>query len=290
MGDKSIPSIRKNIMGDFMDINAETVCNIPISKMVPFKGHTFRVIDDADMKALEESIRENGISEPVIVRRVNDKYEIISGHRRCHVADKLGMETVPCLVRDIGDDDAIILMVDSNCHRSSILPSEKAKSYLAKYTALSHKGVKGEHTLNMMESEGGDKAKTIQRYIRLAKLTEGMLELVDSKRIGFIPAVVLADLNPDEQLTLIDYLHKNEKKSIPVRQAKELAASSKAKELTRKKIENILSAKPRAKNVLHVDISEIREYFPEADERDLHKIIIQALKNYVEENKRLVSN
>lgn len=197
----------------------EKVQEIPLSELHPFEGHPFRVVDDEDMAKTVESIRDYGVLTPAIVRPDPDGgYEIISGHRRHHASELAGKETMPAIVRDMDDDAAIILMVDSNLQRETILPSERAFAYKMKLDAIKHQGARSDLTsrqvvgkLEMADVVGeqtGESGRQVQRYIRLTELIPELLDMVDTGQIKFNPAVELSYLAREEQqdfLSAMDY-------------------------------------------------------------------------------------
>ena len=188
----------------------ERVQNISISELVPFKDHPFKVVDDEAMLRTTESIAQYGVLTPLIARPLEDGgYEIISGHRRAHAAEMAGLTEVPVLVRQMDDDAATVLMVDSNLQRENILPSERAYAYKMKLEAMKHQGSRSDLTSSqvgtklrtdqVMAAELGESRNQIQRYIRLTNLIPELLEMVDQKQISFNPAVELSYLAPEEQ-------------------------------------------------------------------------------------------
>ena len=192
----------------------ERVQNIPVRELVPFKNHPFKVLDDEAMLRTTESIAEYGVLTPLIARPLdNGGYEIISGHRRAHAAELAGLSEVPVLVRDMDDDAATVLMVDSNLQRENILPSERAFAYRMKLEALNHQGQRSDLTSVQVEQksnarsilakETGSSEATIFRFIRLTNLVPDLLDLVDCKQISFNPAVELSYLSPEEQETFL---------------------------------------------------------------------------------------
>ena len=192
----------------------ERVQNIPVRELVPFKNHPFKVLDDEAMLRTTESIAEYGVLTPLIARPLDHGgYEIISGHRRAHAAELAGLAEVPVLVRDMDDDAATVLMVDSNLQRENILPSERAFAYKMKLEALNHQGQRSDLTSVQVEQksnarsilakETGSSEATIFRFIRLTNLVPDLLELVDCKQISFNPAVELSYLSPEEQETFL---------------------------------------------------------------------------------------
>ena len=188
----------------------ERVQNISISELVPFKDHPFKVVDDEAMLRTTESIAQYGVLTPLIARPLEGGgYEIISGHRRAHAAELAGLTEVPVLVRQMDDDAATVLMVDSNLQRENILPSERAYAYKMKLEAMKHQGSRSDLTSSqvgtklrtdqVMAAELGESRNQIQRYIRLTTLIPELLEMVDQKQISFNPAVELSYLAPEEQ-------------------------------------------------------------------------------------------
>ena len=188
----------------------ERVQNISISELVPFKDHPFKVVDDEAMLRTTESIAQYGVLTPLIARPLEGGgYEIISGHRRAHAAELAGLTEVPVLVRQMDDDAATVLMVDSNLQRENILPSERAYAYKMKLEAMKHQGSRSDLTScqvgtklrsdQLVAENTGDSARTVQRYIRLTNLIPELLEMVDQKQISFNPAVELSYLAPEEQ-------------------------------------------------------------------------------------------
>ena len=211
------------------DDKKEKVETIDISLIDDFKEHPFKVIENDELKSLEESIQTSGVLSPVIVRPKDDgRYEMISGHRRKFACNKLGIETIPCLVKNLTDDEATIFMVDSNLQREKLLPSEKAFAYKMKYEALKHQGTSLPQgtTLrpvgtklrsdSILAEEVNESARQIQRYIRLTNLVPELLEMVDnaecglSPSIAFRPAVELSYLMEDEQRDLVDFIDDEE--------------------------------------------------------------------------------
>lgn len=191
----------------------ERVQNIPVRELIPFKNHPFKVLDDEAMLRTTESIAEYGVLTPLIARPLdNGGYEIISGHRRAHAAELAGLSEVPVLVRDMDDDAATVLMVDSNLQRENILPSERAFAFKMKLEALSHQGQRSDLTsvrvapklsTEIIGEAAGMSKDNVKRYIRLTNLVPDLLDLVDCKQISFNPAVELSYLSPEEQGTFL---------------------------------------------------------------------------------------
>ena len=195
------------------DSQLERVQNISISELVPFKDHPFKVVDDEAMLRTTESIAQYGVLTPLIARPLEGGgYEIISGHRRAHAAEMAGLTEVPVLVRQMDDDAATVLMVDSNLQRENILPSEKAYAYKMKLEAIKRQGERldltsgqlgqksvGAVSRDVLAEQSGESSRQVQRYIRLTNLIPELLEMVDQKQISFNPAVELSYLAPEEQ-------------------------------------------------------------------------------------------
>lgn len=201
------------------DSQLEKVQKIPISELVPFKNHPFKVVDDEAMLRTTESIAQFGVLTPLIARPLEDGgYEIISGHRRAHAAEAAGLTEVPVIVRDMDDDAATVLMVDSNLQRESILPSERAFAYKMKLEAMKRQGVRTDlqeegtsaqvgrklETADLIGQDTGDSRNQVRRYIRLTNLIPELLDMVDQKQISFNPAVELSYLTPEEQQHVIE--------------------------------------------------------------------------------------
>ena len=196
----------------------EQVQQIPIGELFPFKNHPFKVLDDESMQRTVESVEQYGVLSPLIARpRPEGGYEIISGHRRQHAAQLAGLETLPVIVRNMDDDAAVLLMVDSNLQRESILPSERAFAYKMKLEALKNQGARSDltcgqigHKLNgakardIVADESGDNARNVQRFIRLTNLVPELLDMVDEKKIAFNPAVELSYLDESQQRDFLE--------------------------------------------------------------------------------------
>ena len=199
----------------------EQVQQIPIGELFPFKNHPFKVLDDESMQRTVESIEQYGVLSPLIARpRSEGGYEIISGHRRQHAAQLAGLDTLPVIVRNMDDDAAVLLMVDSNLQRESILPSERAFAYKMKLEALKNQGARSDltcvqigHKLNgakardIVADESGDNARNVQRFIRLTNLVPELLDMVDEKKIAFNPAVELSYLDESQQRDFLEAMN-----------------------------------------------------------------------------------
>lgn len=202
-------------------VNEESAMDIEIEKIRPFKDHPFKVLDDEKMQDLVESIRANGILSPVLIRPVgNDRYEMVSGHRRMHAAQVLGLERIPAIIRDMTDDEATVKMVDSNIQREELLPSEKAYAYKMKMDALRRQAgrptkenprqiVGNYETADVVGRENGESGRQVQRYIRLTELLPELLDLVDKKRLQFTVAVEISYIDPEVQKWIYEYIREN---------------------------------------------------------------------------------
>ena len=245
--------------------------NMDISKLHPFDGHPYKVLDDEDMEVLVESIRTQGVLTPLCVRQMeDDAYEIISGHRRLHACKKAGIGTVPALIYSLDRNAAAIALVDSNMHREHILPSEKAFAYKLKMDALSRQGQRTDLTSRQVvgkletadmiaENESG---RQVQRYIRLTHLLPELLEKVDEGKIAFTPAVHLSYLSPTEQGWVLDEMERNDC-TPSVGQAYHLKEHSVAGTLTRDFVAGLMSQeKANQKERLKIPMERIRKYFP----------------------------
>lgn len=242
----------------------EQVREIAISELHSFKGHPFHVTNDAAMAALCESVQAYGVLSPLLARPAENGYEIISGHRRKAVAVMLGLDKLPVLVREMADDEATILMVDSNLQRENILPSEKAFAYRMKLDALKHRGKAcgqvGHKSRDIISED--DSGRTIQRYIRLTHLTKPILDMVDTERIALSPAVELSYLTAQEQAELWDII-RSEDCTPSLSQAVRLKKLSQNAQLSAERIYDIMrEEKANQKERIRFEVSSIRKYFP----------------------------
>ena len=246
--------------------------NIAIEKLFPFEGHPFKVQDNEEMNALIESIQEQGILSPLIVRpkeNTEDEYEIVSGHRRFRAAVKAGIKEVPALIVPIDRDAAAIAVVDSNLHREHIFPSEKAFAYKLKAEALRHQGKRSDLTsgqlgpkLTVEKISENDSATQVKRYIRLTKLIPHILDMVDKGRIAFTPAVELSYLQPKEQAMLLSEMEYSD--CTPnLSQAQRLKALSMQGLFTKEQLSAIMSEeKANQKERVKIPVERIQKYFP----------------------------
>ena len=254
----------------------EKVQEIPLDELHPFAHHPFKVLDDDRMKDTADSIREYGVLVPAIARPHPDGgYELIAGHRRKRGCELAGLKTMPVIVRELDDDAAIIIMIDSNIQRENILPSERAFAYQMKLEALKHQGLRNDLTsgqlgpkLNSKRSnatlaeQSGDSIKQVQRFIRLTNLIPTLLDMVDSKKIAFNPAVELSYLTQEEQGKLVDTME-SEQATPSLSQAQRLKKFSQEGKLTEESMLAIMSEekKPEIGKVT-LGTDTLRKYFP----------------------------
>lgn len=266
--------------------------NILINNLHPFEGHPYKVIDNEEMEALTESIKQNGIVSPLIVRpleNTDSEYEVISGHRRLYAAQKAGLTEVPALIYAIDRDAAAILLVDSNLHREHILPSEKAFAYKMKAEALEHQGWRTDltscqigtklRTDEQIAADTNESARQIQRYIRLTHLIPEILQYVDDGRISFTPAVELSFLNEQEQYDLLEQIELNDC-TPSLSQACRFKKISQEQGLTPEYIAEVMSEeKANQKEKVSFKTEDIRRFFPKSyTTRDMQAAIMKLLE------------
>jgi len=279
-------------------VNGDTVVDIPLDELHPFRNHPFKVRDDADMEKTVESIQEFGVLQPAIVRPDRDGgYEILSGHRRHHACQIAGIEALPCIVRDLDDDAATILMVDSNLQREEILPSERAWAFKMKLDAMKHQGERRDLTSSqigtklrsdaVMADEVGVSRNQIARYIRLTNLDPELLQLVDDKLMGFNPAYEISFLNPEQQkdlLSAIDYAQ-----AIPsLSQAQRIKKLALNGEITQEGM-NIILSEEKKQDLDRVTLKHdtLKKYFPKSyTPKQMEDTIIKLLDQWQKKRNR----
>lgn len=246
----------------------EFISQLPPDKLTPFAKHPYRVQEDAAMDELVESVRTHGVLSPLLARPKGAGYELVSGHRRRLAAQKLGLPTVPVLVREMTDDEAVILMVDSNLQRENLLPSEKAFAYKMKLEAMKHQGkatsgqLVQKLSVEKVADEANENYKTVQRYIRLTNLVSPLLQMVDDGRIAFSPAVELSYLTRDEQAELWNLIGR-EDATPSLSQALRMKQLSREAKLTPEVLYAILTEeKPNQKEQVRIKTESLRKYFP----------------------------
>lgn len=256
----------------------EQITRIPVKSLRAFQNHPFRVVDDAKMEETVESVKQRGVLVPILVRPYSEnEYEVISGHRRWRASYLAGLTEIPAIIRDISDDDAVVIMVDSNIQREDILPSEKAKAYAMKYHALKHQGSKGgKHTADLVGEPTGESGRTVQRYIRLAELSDSLLEYVDRGRIALGIGEILSYLNPKAQTLLHQIME--ETNVIPDKgQAERLRRESAKGTVEETTIYSILCKKTKGSHSVTITGKEIKKYFPSDYTNDQIKTVIYHL-------------
>ena len=272
----------------------EQVQQIPIGELFPFKNHPFKVLDDESMQRTVESVEQYGVLSPLIARpRPEGGYEIISGHRRQHAAQLAGLETLPVIVRNMDDDAAVLLMVDSNLQRENILPSERAFAYKMKLEALKNQGARSDLTSSqigtklrrsdqLLAEQSGESKNTIHRYIRLTELIPDLLDYVDQKRIQFTVAVDISYIDAEIQKWLYEYIKENG--TVKAKQISLLREACSSGPMTQSKMISILNESqpgrlPSSKNI--ISEKKLREYFPpEYSVADIRSVIFELLEGW----------
>lgn len=277
--------------------NEESAMDLEIAKIRPFKDHPFKVLDDEKMQDLMESIRINGILSPVLVRPIgNDTYEMVSGHRRMHAAMMLGMDTVPAIIREMTDDEAVVKMVDANIQREELLPSEKAFAYKMKMDAMrrqagrpskdnSRQFVGNFETADVVGKENGESGRQVQRFIRLTELIPELLDYVDQKRIQFTVAVEISYIDQEVQKWLFEYIKDNG--VVKLNQITLLRAQLQTGAITQAKMIMLLNDSQPGKapsSKLTFTEKKLREYFPVTyTTTDMRNIIEDLLQEWKEQ-------
>ena len=274
------------------DAKLEKIQEIPLSELHPFRNHPFKVKDDEAMMETADSIKQYGVLVPAIARPDPEGgYELVAGHRRHRASELAEKETMPVIVRDLDDDAATIIMVDSNLQRESLLPSERAFAYKMKLEAMKHQGKQLETTSDPMEqklttreiiaNENGESASNIQRYIRLTELIPELLELVDEKQIALSPAVELSFLKDEEQYAVLDCIECNVATPSHA-QAIRLKKMSQEGTLTTDEIEDILSEeKPNQIPKMKFNADRIRNVLPKnIEEKKIEDFVVNAIEFY----------
>ena len=260
----------------------EQVQEIPLSDLHDFKNHPFKVLDDEKMQETVESIKNYGVLVPGIVRpKAGGGYEIIAGHRRKHGCRLAGLATMPVFIRDYNDDEATVIMVDTNIQREDILPSEKAKAYSMKYEAMKHQGKRGnKNSLAEVGEAAGESGKTVQRYIWLARLSDGLLDLVDKKKIGFVQGVDISFLEKQMQ-EWVQAVVEEADISISREQSAKLKEYGRNGELTPPMVRLILEKEKPAERKITIRQDKIKEFFTEDySSEDIEGIIYQLLADW----------
>ena len=271
----------EDLIGGTENMAGEQIINAKLSDLHTFKGHPFRVLDDEKMEETTESISRYGVLVPGLARpRAGGGYEIIAGHRRKRGSERAGLDTMPVIVRNYTDDEATIIMVDSNIQREDILPSEKAKAYAMKYKAMKHQGSKGGSTLDEVGEVAGESGKTVQRYVWLARLSDELLGMVDAKKIGIAQGVDISFLT-EEQQQYVTVILQETGASVSNVQAEKLKEYGKSGELTLAMVRLILAEEKPKERKVTIKGDKINRYFPEDySNDDIEGIIIQLLEEW----------
>ena len=276
----------------------EQVQQIPIDELFPFKNHPFKVLDDESMQRTVESVEQYGVLSPLIARpRPEGGYEIISGHRRQHAAELAGLETLPVIVRDMSDDAAVILMVDSNLQREHILPSERAFAYKMKLDAIKNQGVRSDLTSPQVASKfrsddevakgQGISGDTVRRFIRLTNLIPELLDMVDNKTVSFNPAVELSYLSPEQQQEVIRAM--DDTQNFPsVSQAKRIKKLAQDGTFTTETVVAIMGeAKKDELDKVVIKNDTLKKYFPRSyTPKQMEDTIIKLLEQWQKKHQR----
>ena len=276
----------------------EQVQQIPIGALFPFKNHPFKVLDDESMQRTVESVEQYGVLSPLIARpRPEGGYEIISGHRRQHAAQLAGLDTLPVIVRNMDDDAAVLLMVDSNLQRENILPSERAFAYKMKLEALKNQGARSDLTSTQVVSklrsneqlgaENNQSRETVRRFIRLTNLVPELLDMVDEKKIAFNPAVELSYLDESQQRAFLEAMDGTQN-APSVSQAQQLKKMAQCGEFTYEKAFDILGQEKKSEqDTVTIKNDILRKYFPRSyTPRQMEEKIIQLLDAWQKKQQR----
>lgn len=273
----------------------EQIQRLALSKLHPFKDHPFRVLDDDRMMETVESVKEYGVLVPIIARPMaDDGYEIVSGHRRKRACELAGLNEIPAIVRDLDDDEAVIIMVDSNLQRENILPSERAKAYQMKLEAIKHQGERRDLTsrqlvgkleaADLIGQDTGESGRQIQRILRLNNLEPPLIDKVDAGKLAFTPAVELSYLKPEEQQWL-DTALENTQQTPSLSQAQRMKRESKQGTLSEQGIMEIMTENKQtvpAKGSVVLPQEKLTKYFPRSyTTEQMEKVIFKLLDYWV---------
>ena len=279
----------------------EEIRRLPLSDLVPFKNHPFRVVDDERMTETVESVKAYGVLVPIIVRPLEDgTYEIVSGHRRKRACELAGQEDIPAIVREMDDDEATLAMVDSNLQRENILPSERAKAYQMKLDAIKHRGERRDLTCGQLGhklepkkareivAEGaGESPRNVQRFIRLNNLEQPLLQRVDQGALAFTPAVELSYLTPQEQ-QWVDHALEETQQTPSLSQAQRLKQESKAGTLTEDTVRKVISEEKKPLcNSVTLSHDTLKKYFPKSyTAKQMEEVILRLLDSWQRKRQR----
>ena len=275
------------------DAQRERVVELPLAELHPFRNHPFKVLDDEKMADTAQSIREHGVLVPAIVRpREEGGYEIVAGHRRHHASQIAGLDTMPAIIRELDDDAATIIMVDSNLQRETLLPSERAWAYKMKLDAMKRQGRrtdltcgqvghKSEKSVMRVADEAGESVKQVQRFIRLTELIPPLLDMVDVRKIAFNPAVELSYLKPEEQVELLDAMD-SEQATPSLSQAQRLKKFSMEGHLSIDVMRAIMSEEKKGElDRITLTGDKVNKYFPRSyTPQQKEQVILKLLENW----------
>lgn len=286
MKSKSADKVKLKSFDDLFGTNeiltGETVTSVPLKQLHTFKEHPFQVLDDEKMQETVDSVKKYGVLIPGIVRPYPEGgYEVVAGHRRWRACELAGLEEMPVIVRDMDDDTAVVIMVDSNIQREDILPSEKAKAYRMKYEAMRHQGKKsGKNTLDEIGGIVGENAKKVQRYIWLSRLSKELLDMVDHKKLGFSQGVDISFLTEEAQQWVYTYV-KEQGCTVSTVQSAKIKEYGKSGELTSAMVELILTEnKPKERKIL-LKADKISRYFTEdCSSEEIENVILRLLDEW----------
>ncbi len=288
MKSKSADKVKLKSFDDLFGTNeiltGETVTSVPIKQLRIFKGHPFRVLDDEKMQETVDSVKKYGVLIPGIVRPYPEGgYEVVAGHRRWRACELAGLEEMPVIVRNMDDDTAVVIMVDSNIQREDILPSEKAKAYRMKYEAMRHQGKKsGKNTLDEIGGIVGENAKKVQRYIWLSRLSKELLDMVDHKKLGFSQGVDISFLTEEAQRWVHAFV-KEQGCTVSTVQSAKIKEYGKSGELTSAMVELILTEKKPKERKILLKADKISRYFTEdCSSEEIENIILRLLDEWKE--------
>jgi ParB family chromosome partitioning protein len=274
------------------EAGGEKIQELALSELFPFQNHPFKVLEDEAMLDMVESIRMHGVLVPGIARpRAEGGYELIAGHRRKHASELAGKTTMLVIVRELDDDEATLLMVDSNLQRENLLPSEKAWAYKMKLDALKHQGIKGTSrqlgekcSVDTLSEHSNDSSRNIHRFICLTELIPALLQMVDEKKLPFNPAVEVSYLTKEEQKTLLEQMEKLE--IVPsLEQAKRLKKYSKEGKLSVDVIEAIITEERTMPVQVTLKKERLRKYFPQSyTQKQMEEVIFSLLETWKTEH------
>ncbi len=274
------------------EAGGEKIQELALSELFPFQNHPFKVLEDEAMLDMVESIRMHGVLVPGIARpRAEGGYELIAGHRRKHASELAGKTTMLVIVRELDDDEATLLMVDSNLQRENLLPSEKAWAYKMKLDALKHQGIKGtsrqlgeKYSVDTLSEHSNDSSRNIHRFICLTELIPALLQMVDEKKLPFNPAVEVSYLTKEEQKKLLEQMEKLE--VVPsLEQAKRLKKYSKEGKLSVDVIEAIITEERPIPVQVTLKKERLRKYFPQSyTQKQMEEVIFSLLETWKTEH------